>query len=526
MKFLCPSCKAKYQIGDEKVAGRSVRMKCRKCGYVIQVSSVPGLGDALPGSEPPPAIDALSDVSAAEPPVQAPPPQVASPAPPSVGGTPRPAPVAKGTPTAASAPSSTRAPLSAQRPEVKKVPVAGPRPTAPTKPTPAPGSLKAAVVPAPAAPTAATPSAPKVSSPQSPPQKPTATPVGAAFGLKGDKRTAPGGVAAPQPGATPKPSAIAEKPPPSSSVAKPAPASVGKPAVSPVEKPAPSSSVAKPAPVPVSAFAPEEEERTRIADVGALAGAFSRAVGGASDAAGSHTDAGSPDSLIMPADEWFVGINGVPVGPIRLSELRSKAASGSVNRESLVWRDGFEDWRPLGTFPELSAIVDESLSSMRASLTPFTPPVATAAVLATTPSPTSTSAVGIPAAPSSPEVEAYAGASNGVTGPAVVTDELVAAGVPKRGGTSPAAWVAIAIALMFGLTMGFVFFNKGSKTVEVVKYVDRVVPGAPSGAVAAPAASVAVEDGANAPTDTKNPIKRTATPGKSAGAAPAAEPDK
>ena len=66
MKFLCPSCKAKYQIGDEKVAGRSVRMKCRKCGYVIQVSSVPGLGDALPGSEPPPApIDALSDVSAA-----------------------------------------------------------------------------------------------------------------------------------------------------------------------------------------------------------------------------------------------------------------------------------------------------------------------------------------------------------------------------------------------------------------------------------------------------------------------------
>ena len=104
--------------------------------------------------------------------------------------------------------------------------------------------------------------------------------------------------------------------------------------------------------------------------MGALAGAFSLAVGGTSDAA-------VPDSLSMPADEWFVGINGVPVGPIRLSELRSKAASGSVNRESLVWRDGFEDWRPLGTFPELSAIVDESVSSARASLTPFTPSVAT-----------------------------------------------------------------------------------------------------------------------------------------------------
>src|SRR3954463_5979226 len=73
MKFLCPSCKAKYQIGDEKVAGRSVRMKCRKCGYVIQVSSVAGLGDALPGSDPPPAgIDAMSDVSAAPPPADVP----------------------------------------------------------------------------------------------------------------------------------------------------------------------------------------------------------------------------------------------------------------------------------------------------------------------------------------------------------------------------------------------------------------------------------------------------------------------
>ena len=76
----------------------------------------------------------------------------------------------------------------------------------------------------------------------------------------------------------------------------------------------------------------------------------------------------------MPGDEWFVGINGVPVGPIRLSELRSKAASGAVNKESLVWRDGFEDWRPLKTYPELVAIVEEGVSSARASLTPFTPP--------------------------------------------------------------------------------------------------------------------------------------------------------
>ncbi|MDB4998381.1 MAG: Signal recognition particle receptor protein FtsY, partial [Myxococcaceae bacterium] len=37
MKFLCEQCKAKYQISDEKVAGKTVRMKCRKCGHMIEV---------------------------------------------------------------------------------------------------------------------------------------------------------------------------------------------------------------------------------------------------------------------------------------------------------------------------------------------------------------------------------------------------------------------------------------------------------------------------------------------------------
>ncbi|HEY1533152.1 MAG TPA: DUF4339 domain-containing protein, partial [Polyangiaceae bacterium] len=215
-----------------------------------------------------------------------------------------------------------------------------------------------------------------------------------------------------------------------------------------------------------------EDESTRIADSSALAGAFSLAVGAASG------ETPAPDALSMPADEWFVGINGVPVGPIRLSELRSKAASGSVTRESLVWRDGFEDWRPLKTFPELLAIVDESVSSARASLTPFTPSVATAAPAAGALSDPFALATG--AAIRTPEP--FAGAPSGVTGTAVVTDDLEAAGIKKRAGSSPAAWIAVAIALLFGLTLGFVFFNNKQKPVEVIKYVDRVVPGAPSAA--------------------------------------------
>ena len=39
MRFLCEQCKAKYQIADEKVAGKTVRMKCRKCGHLIEVKA-------------------------------------------------------------------------------------------------------------------------------------------------------------------------------------------------------------------------------------------------------------------------------------------------------------------------------------------------------------------------------------------------------------------------------------------------------------------------------------------------------
>src|SRR3954468_15376039 len=39
MKFLCPNCKAKYQIGPEKLVGRRIaKIRCRKCDYRIQIA--------------------------------------------------------------------------------------------------------------------------------------------------------------------------------------------------------------------------------------------------------------------------------------------------------------------------------------------------------------------------------------------------------------------------------------------------------------------------------------------------------
>jgi len=50
----------------------------------------------------------------------------------------------------------------------------------------------------------------------------------------------------------------------------------------------------------------------------------------------------------------------VPVGPVRMSTLRQKATAGAIDGESLVWREGFEEWLPLKTFPELAALVAEA----------------------------------------------------------------------------------------------------------------------------------------------------------------------
>ena len=39
MKITCGSCAAKYTVSDDKVQGKTVKVKCRKCGAVIVVSS-------------------------------------------------------------------------------------------------------------------------------------------------------------------------------------------------------------------------------------------------------------------------------------------------------------------------------------------------------------------------------------------------------------------------------------------------------------------------------------------------------
>lgn len=203
----------------------------------------------------------------------------------------------------------------------------------------------------------------------------------------------------------------------------------------------------------------ENDDATHILKGGALADAFGALVGGSPSGAASAV-------VGMPADEWFVGINDVPVGPIRLGEIRKRAMLGAVTADSMVWRDGLEAWRPLKSFPELLAVLEESVSSVRAA-----------------PVPVVSSAKGVTVSDEKRDGDSF---EVGVlTGSAVVTDDVAAA---ARARTPVIVWLAVLVALAFGVTIGFVVFSKQKQPETIVKYVQ--VPAKEAAPAAAAAAVV------------------------------------
>lgn len=60
MKISCQSCQAKYTIADDKVAGKTVKIKCKKCGATIVVHGEGGAA-AAPGLDAAPAAAAHED---------------------------------------------------------------------------------------------------------------------------------------------------------------------------------------------------------------------------------------------------------------------------------------------------------------------------------------------------------------------------------------------------------------------------------------------------------------------------------
>jgi hypothetical protein len=60
---------------------------------------------------------------------------------------------------------------------------------------------------------------------------------------------------------------------------------------------------------------------------------------------------------------WFVAVNGKSLGPFTNQQILSGLASGQYNKATMVWRDGFTDWRSVG-----------SVDGLQAGPTPHTPP--------------------------------------------------------------------------------------------------------------------------------------------------------
>jgi predicted Zn finger-like uncharacterized protein len=54
MKVGCQQCGATYSVADEKVAGRKLKLRCKKCGEPIQVDGLT-MGQAPAESQPPSA---------------------------------------------------------------------------------------------------------------------------------------------------------------------------------------------------------------------------------------------------------------------------------------------------------------------------------------------------------------------------------------------------------------------------------------------------------------------------------------
>ena len=53
---------------------------------------------------------------------------------------------------------------------------------------------------------------------------------------------------------------------------------------------------------------------------------------------------------------WYVASEGHQTGPFTKAEIRNKLESGDVNRDTLVWRQGLEEWTAAERVDELAAI--------------------------------------------------------------------------------------------------------------------------------------------------------------------------
>jgi hypothetical protein len=81
----------------------------------------------------------------------------------------------------------------------------------------------------------------------------------------------------------------------------------------------------------------------------------------------------APPREVVPHEEWHVAIHDVPVGPMRREEVARKIALNAVDRESLAWREGMDDWLPIKHIPELVGLFPAAPQAAAATITGMPP---------------------------------------------------------------------------------------------------------------------------------------------------------
>ncbi|MCH5232643.1 MAG: DUF4339 domain-containing protein [Muribaculaceae bacterium] len=54
-------------------------------------------------------------------------------------------------------------------------------------------------------------------------------------------------------------------------------------------------------------------------------------------------------------EQYYIAVNGQPEGPFSLEQLKHR---GDLSPETLVWKPGMENWRPLSEFQELADVIE------------------------------------------------------------------------------------------------------------------------------------------------------------------------
>lgn len=52
-------------------------------------------------------------------------------------------------------------------------------------------------------------------------------------------------------------------------------------------------------------------------------------------------------------DTWYIALNGQQQGPLSTAQIAQGVQSGQYSRETLVWKQGFQDWMPISAVSEL-----------------------------------------------------------------------------------------------------------------------------------------------------------------------------